>query len=175
MKKVDKTNWFTEGFEILEKDGFAKITIEHLCSRLEISKGSFYYHFKNMDGYIEALMGYWLEENTLSIIRKVNESKKIKSKKNALDQLALERSLRLEQSIRAWGYSNDAVMKRVREADKIRLEYLIELEIQDGKKRPVAKDVAMLTYATLIGLQQLFPDLPKKEQIRLQQFYAAKF
>ncbi len=175
MKKIKKTDWFKEGFLILETDGFAKIIIDNLCDRLQITKGSFYHHFKNMDGYVAALMDYWLEENTLSIIRQVNVTKGIRSKKKMLDKLAIDRSLKLEQTIRAWGYSNETVKKQVNETDKIRLEYLIELEKQEGKSPSRAKDVAILSYATFIGLQQLFPDLPKKEQNRLNQYFSAKF
>ncbi len=175
MKKIDKNDWFTGGFKILESEGFARMTIDNLCERLQVTKGSFYHHFKNMDGYVAALMDYWLEENTFSIIRKADASKGAKSKKKMVDKLALDRSLKLEQNIRAWGYSNGMVMKQVQTVDKIRLDYLIEMEMQDGKERHVANDLAILTYATLVGLQQLFPDLPQKEQIRLNQFYSSKF
>ncbi len=175
MKKVEKVAWFTEGFKILETEGFAKITIDNLCERLQITKGSFYHHFKNTDGYVAALMDYWLEENTLFIIRKANTLKKATSRKQMIDKLALDRSMKVEQVVRAWGYSNDTVNKRVREADKIRLEYLIEMEIGEGKSRSAAKDTAMLTYATFVGIQQLFPDISKKEQDRLNRFYSAKF
>lgn len=68
MNKVDKKQWFIVGLDILEKDGFAKITIDNLCTQLEITKGAFYHHFKNVDGYIDALMKYWLNQNTIQII-----------------------------------------------------------------------------------------------------------
>ncbi len=175
MKKIEKNDWFTEGFKILETEGFARITIENLCERLQITKGSFYHHFKNTDGYVAALMDYWLEENTISIIRKVDTARSVRSKKKILDKLALDRSLKLEQNIRAWGFSNHMVMQQVQKVDKIRLDYLIDMEVQSGKKHSIAMDVAILTYATLVGLQQLFPDLSKTEQIRLNQYFSTKF
>jgi len=67
MNKVDKKQWFIVGLDILEKDGFAKITIDNLCTQLEITKGAFYHHFKNVDGYIDALMKYWLNQNTIQV------------------------------------------------------------------------------------------------------------
>ncbi len=175
MKKVEKINWFTEGFGILENDGFARITIDSLCERLQLTKGSFYHHFGNIDGYIAALADYWLEEYTLSIIRNADTLKGVKSKKRTIDKLVLDRSMKLEQTVRAWSYSNEMVRKRVQEADRIRLKYLIDIEVQDGKSHSEARDIAMLTYATFVGLQQLFPDLSKKEQERLNRFYSFKF
>jgi len=37
------------------------------------------------------------------------------------------------------------------------------------------KDIATLAYAALIGMQQLFPDMSKKEKIRLEQLFSSKF
>ena len=56
MKKIEREDWFTTGLEILKKDGFLKITIDNLCDVLKVTKGSFYHHFKNVDGYIDALI-----------------------------------------------------------------------------------------------------------------------
>ena len=145
MDKLDKTTWLSEGLKIIESEGYARITVDNLCEKLQRSKGSFYFHFKNIGGYVEALMDYWLEERTISIIRKVNTLKKIEKKKKLVDKLALERSLKLGQNIRAWSYSNEIVKNKLCEADKIRTEYLTELGIQEGKEQSYAKDVGMLT------------------------------
>lgn len=175
MERLEKSKWLSEGLKIIETEGFARITVDNLCEKLQRSKGSFYFHFKNMDGYVEALMEYWLEENTFSIIREVNDLKQIKLKKRLADKLALTRSSKLGMNIRAWGYSNDNVKKVVCEADRIRTEYLTELGIQEGKDKTLAKEIAMLTYAVYIGLQQLYPDLSQTEKTRLEQLFSSKF
>lgn len=73
MKKVDKKQWFIVGLDVLEKEGFTRITIDNLCGLLQITKGAFYHHFKNIDGYIDSLMKYWLELNTFEFIREVDK------------------------------------------------------------------------------------------------------
>ena len=73
MKKVDKKQWFVTGLTVLEKEGFARTTIDNLCGLLQITKGAFYHHFKNIDGYVDALMRYWLEVNTFEFIREVDK------------------------------------------------------------------------------------------------------
>ena len=35
MKKVDKKQWFVTGLTVLEKEGFAKITIDNLCGCID--------------------------------------------------------------------------------------------------------------------------------------------
>lgn len=39
MKKVDRNQWFVIGLKVLENDGFSKITIDNLCTLLEIFIG----------------------------------------------------------------------------------------------------------------------------------------
>ncbi len=174
MKKIEKAAWFTEGFAIMETDGFSKITIENLCARLKITKGSFYHHFKNVDGYINAFMEYWLEKNTLNPIRETEDAEDGLERNALFYDFTANTSPKTEQIIRAWGYSNESVKKRVEQADKIRLKYLASLSIKEGKSAKESKNLAMLEYATLIGIQQLFPSLSKKELSNLQQFYLLK-
>lgn len=157
-------------FAIIETEGFARITVENLCERLQRSKGSFYFHFKNMDGYTETLMTFWLEESTLSLIRKANLVKDVGEKKR-LNKLSQTLSMKLEQNIRAWAYSNEIVKKHLKEVDKICLDCLIEMEVLEGKSYDEAKDCGMLTNAMFVGLQQLFPDLSVKERLRLASFF----
>ncbi len=171
MKKINKISWFNEGLQVLEICGPGKITIDGLCTRLGVTKGSFYHHFENMESYIAALMEYWLETHTLKIIEQSEAAGGTADKRKALNRTAAGLSYKAEQSIRAWGYFDAAVRRAVEKSDEIRLHYLINLYREAGMKAENAKDAAMLEYATLIGIQQLFPNLGGTEMIRLQHRY----
>lgn len=127
MKKVDKKQWFIVGLDVLEKEGFTRITIDNLCGLLQITKGAFYHHFKNIDGYIDSLMKYWLELNTFEFIREVDKLQDAKQQLQKLADMAAYASIRNESVIRAWGYSNPIVRNYVLQADTIRLEYAANL------------------------------------------------
>lgn len=174
MKKVEKINWFTEGFSILETDGFEKVTIESLCSRLGVTKGSFYHHFKNMDGYVNALMEYWLEVNTLALIEKTEKIKNVKNKRGVLNDLVSELPFKVEHTIRAWSYSNSVVNVAIQKVDKMRSDYLVLLGLQEGRTRKNAKDFAIVVYSMLIGMQQLYPTSYHKEMGRIMNTYTLK-
>lgn len=163
MRRLEKTDWFVTGLSILEADGFSKITIENLCNILKVTKGSFYHHFGNIDGYIEALMKYWLKENTLSLIQQTEKTTDIKDKQVLINDLAIHHSKKSSQLIRAWSYSNRIVKEYLDKVDQLRLNYLIDLKIQDGKDEKSAKYLSMLEYAFLVGMQQLYSDLSKAE------------
>ncbi|WP_042367722.1 TetR/AcrR family transcriptional regulator [Bacteroides neonati] len=168
MKKVDKEQWFIVGLEVLAKDGFARITIDNLCGLLQITKGAFYHHFKNIDGYIDALMKFWLEVNTFEFIREVDKLQDTKQQLQQLADMAAYASMRNESVIRAWGYSNPIVRSYVSQADATRLEYAAKLNEATGLDAKQAMDIAVIQYSVLIGMQQVCSDLSAEQFKELQ-------
>lgn len=171
MKKIEREDWFTMGLEILKNEGFLKITIDNLCDMLKVTKGSFYHHFKNVDAYIDALMRYWVDKNTRSLIVQVDKIKTPHEKTEKLNKLVLQRSHKSEQVIRGWSFSNEVVRKYVTEVDEIRIEYTANLKSLCGEQIDVARQLAMLEYACLIGIQQLYPDMSEKKQLDLYKLF----
>ena len=175
MKKVDKKQWFIIGLQILGSGDLSKITIDNLCSILQITKGSFYHHFGNIDGYVKALMEYWLEAQTTIFIQQAEALKDPKEKLKLLADTAAYALNKSEEVIRGWGYSNDIVKKYVTKVDEIRLEYLIKLGRDRRLNQEQAKDMATIQYALLVGMQQVCSDLPPKEFKKLQDIVINKF
>lgn len=171
MKRLGKSDWYIAGFTILEAEGFSKITIENLCSSLKITKGSFYHHFGNIDGYIMALMKHWLQVNTIDYINKADACEEGVSKIEKLNDMVMQSSYKMEQVIRAWSYSDPVVKEYIDQADTIRLEYLTLLKEQEGMDTQTAKDAAILEYAILIGMQQLCPDISKEQLMAIYKLY----
>lgn len=171
MKKVEREDWFTTGLGILEEDGFLKITIDNLCGALKVTKGSFYHHFRNVDDYIDALMQFWVERNTKSLICQIDKLDTPHDKIEMLNRSVLQRSHKSEQVIRGWSFSNQLVRKYVAEVDALRIAYTAELIMLGGKQADVAKQLALLAYGCLIGIQQLEPDMPEKKQSALYELF----
>lgn len=174
MKKVDKEQWFIVGLDVLAKDGFARITIDNLCGLLQITKGAFYHHFKNIDGYIDALMKYWLNQNTVQVIEDADKLSSAKERIEFIGNVVIQRAHKSEQVIRAWGFSNSIVQKYVQQVDELRIEYSIKQRVILGMSEEEAKNTTVLEYAIFIGGQQLFPDMDKKELEQLYMFYCKK-
>lgn len=174
MKKAEKNSWFKAGAYILEIDGFSKLTIDRLCSELKLTKGSFYHHFGNMDGYITALMEYWQECHTMEYIRKTDEIPSDSDRLEFISEMVIDSSYRVEQVIRAWSFSNDIVKEYLDKVDKIRIEYIKKLNMEAGMEAIHAERKAILEYAVLVGIQQLYPDAPKTEIKELYHLYKIK-
>lgn len=174
MKKVDKNQWFVIGLKVLENDGFSKITIDNLCTLLEITKGAFYHHFKNIDGYVDALMKYWLSQNTIQIIEDADKLPSAKERIGFIGNAVIQRLHKSEQVIRAWGFSSPIVKKYVQQVDDLRIEYSTKQRVLLGLSEEEAKNTSVLEYAIFVGGQQLFPDMDKKVLEQLYQFYCQK-
>lgn len=175
MKKVEKKQWFVIGLQIIENNGVAKITIGNLCNLLEITKGAFYHHFKNIDGYIDALMAFWVKENTFAFIEEVEKLGSSKEKLHTLSQMSASSEYKCEGRIRGWSYTNDIVQQYVAQVDKLRLDYLTKL-IQDcGYDVEYAHKIATIQYSLLIGLQHICPEIPACDFNKLQNMLIEKF
>lgn len=174
MKKIEKDDWFRVGFAILEADGFAKITIDNLCRQLSVTKGSFYHHFGNIEGYTEALMSYWMQNNTISLIERLDKVENVADKKVELVKMIFQRSHKSEQVIRGWGFANEIVRSYVEKVDKLRIDCSTKLFQLSGETKEKAKQKAILENACMIGIQQLFPKISVKKQKELYSLYISK-
>lgn len=175
MKKLEKKAWLVSGFQIIEEEGVVSITIERLCARLNLTKGSFYHHFKNIEGYVKALMDFWLEENTLMFMEQADAMKTAKEKLQALVRLSASSEYRCESRIRGWGYMNGIVREYVKRVDDLRLSYLEGVNRDCGYEPDYARKVATIQYALLIGLQHIYSQRADEEYAELQNIVIDKF
>lgn len=162
MRKIRKEDWLTAGLALLEEGGAARLTIDALAARLKLTKGSFYHHFGNFDGYTAALMQYWLEESSLKFIRLAERKKNI-GRPAFLASLAKEAGQAAERAVRGWAAGNPVVKLYLQQLDGIRLKYLEKMLLDQGMDDGAALKVARLEYAQMIGLVQLYPELSSEE------------
>lgn len=174
MKKIEKEDWFCAGMEILATEGFRQITVERLCLALKVTKGSFYHHFLHAGAYVEALMQYWVRENTEAVIEQSEKASEAAAKWNTLSHLVRSRTHKSEQVIRGWSFSDDTVKRYVAQADRLRLDYTTRLLEQSGLDASTARHTALLEYACLIGIQQLYPDLSPEKMEELDDLLHVK-
>lgn len=175
MKKVEKKQWFIIGLQIIENEGVSKITIDNLCALLKITKGAFYHHFKNIDGYIDALMTFWVRENTLTFIENAEKLASATEKLHSLAQMSAASEYKCEGRIRGWSYTNNIVAQYVAKVDNLRLDYLIKLGQDCGYTSEYARKVATIQYALLIGLQHICSEIPTCDFKELQNMLLEKF
>ncbi len=155
--RLSKQDWIREGFSILSEFAQDKIRILYLCKRLKVTRGSFYHHFESIDDYVNCLLQAWQEENTERFIQAAEGGGTAEDKMEALDELVFDTDNAVEAAIRSWSFYSDIVQRHVKKVDEQRIAYLTGVFKQMGASAENAPRIAKLEYATLIGIQQLYP------------------
>ncbi|GIH93075.1 TetR/AcrR family transcriptional regulator [Planobispora siamensis] len=160
-----KQDWLDEGLVILASLGAPALTIELLCERLGLTKGSFYHHFRGMPGYRTALLDHFEARFTTSLIDVVESEPHLPA------AVRLERlidlvgrtgdSADLEVAVRAWAQQDEQAREVQERVDRRRTEYLRVLWEQRGGEEP--DTMARLLYLILVGAGHMVPPLTFKE------------
>jgi len=164
---LSKKEWLEEGFKLLSEFAQDKLTMQYLCKRLKVTRGSFYHHFKGIEDYVQKMMEKWEEENTQQLVVVSNKSE---SPLEAMEILAQSISLKnqvIEAAIRSWSFYHPIVGAHVQKVDAIRLQHLTNIFIQMGLSSERANLRAKLDYGVLVGIQLLFPKIAKTEMEQL--------
>ena len=65
--RLSVTDWITAGLELLSRQGIGGVKIQPLCEKLGVTKGSFYWHFTDLDAFQGAMAKYY--EDGMRIFR----------------------------------------------------------------------------------------------------------
>lgn len=161
-KRLGPDDWIKAGFRALAKGGASAIRVEHLGRELGASKGSFYWHFLDVNALKDAMLTAWVQLATVEISHAVDQMEL-----NPLDALlALVAAIStipkaefggagIEPAIRDWARFDSAVAKTVARVDNDRIDYVTNLFASAGSTTAKAKESAELFYATFIGLEHL--------------------
>lgn len=151
--RTSRQDWIDAGIQLLRIEGEHALTIERLCKTLEITKGSFYHHFGDLQKYQTALLEWWESELTSKPIEIGNQEKNPQKRAQKLSSTVRKLDHRLDLSIRAWGLHDSNVKAFVHRVDQRRIEALIAIHQAAGHERTSV--LAHLEYVTFVGAQQL--------------------
>lgn len=171
MKRKSKAEWLKEGFRVLSEFNQDKLRVQYLCERLGVTRGSFYHHFEGIDGYVDALMVEWKEQNTLEFIDEADKSLDPGGKMERLNARVVQTNQAIESGIRSWSLYHPVVKQTVKEVDRIRMNYLKKIYLEMGKGEKEAGYLAQMEYALLVGVQLLFPNIKEEEMRRMYGVY----
>ena len=168
-----RADWLAAGLEVLANDGAPAITIERLCRRLGVSKGSFHHHFDGIAGFREALLAAY-EQRVTSAFDHAIEAFADQPPQATL--LGLTAGLsgpastydpRFEVAMRSWAYSDPGAQAVQRRIDQARIAALEQVwaEITDDPEQ--ARVSALLPYLVAVGASLVLPPIEADELRRV--------
>ncbi|MBT2404256.1 MULTISPECIES: TetR/AcrR family transcriptional regulator [unclassified Streptomyces] len=154
--KVTKDDWTMAALTALARGGVAAVAVDVLAKELEVSRGSFYWHFKNRDALLVAALEAWERLATGEVIEAVNAEQDPMKRARALFAVALgdEEIAGLEPAIVAQ-VDHPAVAEVLHRVTRTRLAYLTAVFSDLGLPPETARLRAVAAYAAYLGWIEL--------------------
>lgn len=150
--KKSKSSWLEAALEALAEGGIEAVRVELLARRLGVTKGSFYWHFKDRPQLLRELLKYWTEISTDAVLKNAQyPSEPIKRIYSVAGDIVKRELARMDPHIRAWTQYDESAAKTVAAVDKARLKFLCELFLNAGFDQEQADLRSRFLYYYLIG------------------------
>jgi AcrR family transcriptional regulator len=162
QSSLNKQIWIEASFRALTAGGPFAVRVEAIARVLDVSKGSFYWHFKDVADLKNEMLMHWKTAATDAVIEDFQQSAG-----SAVEKLAALIAFatgdadvpyggRLaEAAIRDWARYDKTVASTVKAVDVERLQYIEYLFQQGGMNAAKCRPNARIFYGSLIGLEAL--------------------
>jgi AcrR family transcriptional regulator len=67
IRRLNRNEWLEAAMQVIADEEQRVLTIQILCEKLGVSRGSFYWHFKNRGEFVQSLIKYWEQKSTLEL------------------------------------------------------------------------------------------------------------
>lgn len=156
--RLGADDWINAGLQALATNGPDALKAELLARRLGSTKGSFYWHFKDVPDFQRQVIGQW-EHQTLNLLSDaltkvsdpVQRLKTICARPSTDDALIL-----VETAMRGWTHSSTHAARALQTVDKLRLQAIEATLMELGLSNP---QIARIIYGAHLGLNALPTDV----------------
>jgi AcrR family transcriptional regulator len=150
--KLKKQDWTVLALKVLAESGIETVRVEPLAKLMNVTKGSFYWHFKNREELFDDMLQEWEIRETDNIIKQVEAAEgDANTKLLNLMEIVAQDDCQLERAMRIWAANDEKAQQSLVRIDKRRLDYLEDLFLELGFSTDEAKARARLNYYTWIG------------------------
>ena len=134
--RLSREQWLSKALEVLSQEGNAKLRIDILSRSLGVSKGSFYWHFKDRADFVISLAEYWEAYSTEQVIELVNQNRSSASDHllELMEFLAREDFAKYDVAMRSWAAQEPEVARIVKKVDQQRFNFVRSLFAKLGFK-----------------------------------------
>jgi|SRR4051794_10585377 AcrR family transcriptional regulator len=163
-EQLSARDWLDAGLKTLAKRGFTALKAEPLAKAMGVSRGSFYWHFADVEAFHAAVLQHWREVAVEQIIAAVDL---VPPEQRPIEQLlrgAFSRRPAIEGAIRSWATHAPVARAAVAAVDRRRLGYVESLLAASGLAPDVARARAQILYWSYLGFAWSETPLPRRQQ-----------
>jgi AcrR family transcriptional regulator len=145
--------WIEAATQVLVDQGIDHVRVDVLAGQLGVTRGSFYWHFRDRDDLLRRVLAAWRERSTTQLTQRL-ESAHTDPRQQIHDVISLPfrgrsaaRAARIELAIRAWARRDELARAAVDEVDARRIAYIAQCFSALGFAIAEARSRAFLLYA----------------------------
>jgi len=165
--QLSAKDWLDQGLKALAEHGYAALKAEPLAKTLGVSRGSFYWHFADVEAFHAAVLEHWREVAAERIIAEVEASAGGENPLQLLLRRVFGERLALERAVRSWSTVNPAARAAVHAIDRRRIRYVQGLLGSSGLSPEVAGARAQILYWAFLGFALGDRPLPRRQRLAL--------
>ncbi len=161
-------DWIEGGFALIAEEGLRAVKIDRLCGRLGVTKGSFYWHFSDIQAYLDALAAQCGElqrqsHASLEGLRALPPRERLTA---MMRHLTSPRQWMLERAVREWARWDANVAAQVRSSDRTVFAAVRRAFLDAGFSQREAGLRARAAFAAGIGFIHLAERAPGPRSAR---------
>jgi AcrR family transcriptional regulator len=153
--------WAEAALDAMAVGGLEAVAVEPLAKALGITKGSFYWHFKNRDALIRAALDLWEKRETVDIVARAEQEATPRERMHTLFREVANTDLRSERLLMMLSSTDHpaarACAKRVSEHWR---RYVHDCYLALGLSANEAQLWATFAYSTFMGTVRMRRDDP---------------
>jgi AcrR family transcriptional regulator len=148
-----RSDYFEAGLRLMGDGGTGAVTIARLCEALDVTKGSFYHHFRNIEDYRLQLLKHWAVEREGQIAEALALADGPLQRTVAMREHAVGLAHEAEAAIRSWSRRDDMVDAIQQRVDSERERAIADAYSEVGVPTEVATRLGRIAVGLLIGVQ----------------------
>ena len=159
MPKIvaSKKDWIELGYKLFSEAGEVGLNVDKMSRLLMCNKSSFYWHFKTKLAFVNELVEYWIELDTLKVMKLVDEPNSPLEQFLKLIAVTFQKDSNLDFIfyLKKYSQKNENVRKTVDRIDKQRIAFVSKILSELGYPREQSKIKALIFYKYLIGYHEM--------------------
>jgi AcrR family transcriptional regulator len=156
LPALDRAAWIRGALTALSEEGHAGLRVETLAKRLHVTKGSFYWHFRDRRDLVDAVLDEWKSGRIADIHKQTAAApgQEHDALRHTIDVYSAGRNrkgLPIELAVREWASRDARAAAVVEEVDAERVACAVRLFERLGLSPAEAAARSVLLYAYVFG------------------------
>lgn len=175
-RELEREDWLAVARQALIDDGIGAVRVERLAKILGVTRGGFYWRFRNLDELLAALVEDWRASNSRALLSVLEKANDLAGRFHQVFQIWVEEkgfSPAWDSAMRDWARVSPHVAAAVTAVDAERISVFQTMFADAGLSEEAALIRARILYYHQVGYYALDVHESRKQRQELMSIYQA--